>query len=133
MLAKAWRDHYIGIQQANIVLNRITPVAMDSQIKNYRIGEMKFLRALMYFDLVRIFGDIPLSTEETTNVNNYFGKGRNTTTEVYAFIVKRINRGYLFTSCHRSSERKSYKKEPHWEYWQKFSSPMESTMKQFPI
>ena len=90
LLAKAWRDHYIGIQQANIVLNRITPVAMDSQIKNYRIGEMKFLRALMYFDLVRIFGDVPLSTEETTNVNNYFGKGRNTTTEVYAFIVKEL-------------------------------------------
>ncbi|MCL1670316.1 RagB/SusD family nutrient uptake outer membrane protein [Elizabethkingia ursingii] len=90
LLAKAWRDHYIGIQQANIVLNRITPVAMDSQIKNYRIGEMKFLRALMYFDLVRIFGDVPLSTEETTNVNNYFGKGRNTTTEIYAFIVKEL-------------------------------------------
>ncbi|WP_407517440.1 RagB/SusD family nutrient uptake outer membrane protein [Elizabethkingia anophelis] len=90
LLAKAWRDHYIGIQQANIVLNRITPVAMDNQIKNYRIGEMKFLRALMYFDLVRIFGDVPLSTEETTNVNNYFGKGRNTVTEVYAFIVKEL-------------------------------------------
>lgn len=90
LLAKAWRDHYIGIQQANIVLNRITPVAMDSQIKNYRIGEMKFLRALMYFDLVRIFGDVPLSTEETTNVNNYFGKGRNATTEIYAFIVKEL-------------------------------------------
>jgi len=90
LLAKAWRDHYIGIQQANIVLNRITPVAMDSQIKNYRIGEMKFLRALMYFDLVRIFGDVPLSTEETTNVNNYFGKGRNTTAEIYAFIVKEL-------------------------------------------
>ncbi|SPW27151.1 Uncharacterised protein [Elizabethkingia miricola] len=90
LLAKAWRDHYIGIQQANIVLNRITPVAMDSQIKNYRIGEMKFLRALMYFDLVRIFGDVPLNTEETTNVNNYFGKGRNTATEVYAFIVKEL-------------------------------------------
>lgn len=88
LLKQAWRDHYLGIQQANIILNRIGAVSMDSQIKNYRIGEMKFLRALMYFDLVRIFGDVPLNLQETTNVNDYFGKGRNPVTEVYTAIQK---------------------------------------------
>ncbi|WP_407531974.1 RagB/SusD family nutrient uptake outer membrane protein [Elizabethkingia meningoseptica] len=91
LLAKAWRDHYVGIQQANIVLNRISSLVMDAQLKNYRTGEMKFLRALMYFDLVRIFGDVPLNTQETVNVNDYFGKGRNSTAEIYSFITKELS------------------------------------------
>ncbi|KAF5280104.1 hypothetical protein FQR65_LT15094 [Abscondita terminalis] len=37
LLAKAWRDHYIGIQQANIVLNRITPVQWIIRLKTIEL------------------------------------------------------------------------------------------------
>ena len=50
-------------------------------------GEIKFLRALMYFNLVRIFGDVPLVTKETENVNDYFGQGRTNKSEVYQQII----------------------------------------------
>lgn len=90
LISNTWRDHYIGIQQANIVLNRIGAVPMDQNLKNSRIGEVKFLRALMYFDLVRIFGDVPLVTKETTNVNEYFGQGRTPVETVYTFIESEL-------------------------------------------
>ncbi|WP_051887352.1 RagB/SusD family nutrient uptake outer membrane protein [Chryseobacterium piperi] len=86
LLGSAWKDHYVGIQQANIVLNRIGGISMDQSLKNARTGEMKFLRALMYFNLVRTFGDVPLVTKETTDVNEYFGQGRTATERVYTFI-----------------------------------------------
>ncbi len=55
LIASAWKDNYIGIQQANIILTRIDKIPdMTDTLKNTRIGEMKFLRALMYFNLVRI-------------------------------------------------------------------------------
>ncbi|NIF06533.1 RagB/SusD family nutrient uptake outer membrane protein [Chryseobacterium sp. Tr-659] len=90
LLAEAWKDHYVGIQQANIVLNRIGGISMDQTLKNTRTGEMRFLRALMYFDLVRIFGNVPLVTKETTNVNEYFGQGRTPVETIYDFIESEL-------------------------------------------
>lgn len=86
LIGSTWKDHYVGIQQANIVLNRIGGIPMDQSRKNARTGEMRFLRALMYFNLVRIFGDVPLVTKETTDVNEYFGQGRTSAETVYDFI-----------------------------------------------
>lgn len=85
----SWRDNYIGIQQCNVVLHRIEGISgLSDTKKNTAIGEMKFLRGLMYFNLVRIFGDVPLVTQETENVNSYFGQGRTATTDVYKQIVE---------------------------------------------
>lgn len=90
LLSSTWKENYIGIQQANIVLNRIGAVAMDESLKNARMGEVKFLRALMYFNLVRIFGDVPLATKETTDVNEYFGQGRTSVETIYSFIESEL-------------------------------------------
>lgn len=87
LIASAWKDNYIGIQQANIILARIGKIQdMTDGLKASRIGEMKFLRALMYFNLIRIFGDVPLVLKETTNVNDYFGQPRTPVAEVYSAI-----------------------------------------------
>ncbi len=87
LIENAWKDNYVGIQQANIILNRIGSITdMSEGTKKTRIGEMKFLRALMYFNLVRIFGDVPLVTQETTDVNSYFGQSRTPANEVYNFV-----------------------------------------------
>jgi len=87
LIASTWKDNYVGIQQANIILTRIGNIPdMTAEVKNTRIGEMKFLRALMYFNLVRTFGDVPLVLKETTNVNEYFGQPRTPVAEVYSAI-----------------------------------------------
>lgn len=89
LIAQTWKDSYVCIQRANVVLNRITGVAYkDEKVKNSRKGEMQFLRALMYFNLVRLFGDVPLVTTETINPNTYFKQARTPVSEVYAQIIK---------------------------------------------
>lgn len=79
-----WRDSYQGIQKANVVLNRIDNIAYtDANLKKARKGEMLFIRALLYFNLVRLYGDVPLVTTETTDPNQYFGLGRQPAAQVY--------------------------------------------------
>lgn len=89
LLAQNWRDSYKCIQKANVVLGRIDNITYQSTTtKNARVGEMKFIRALIYFNLVRTFGDVPLSLTETTDPNAFFGQGRTPAAQVYNQIKK---------------------------------------------
>ncbi len=49
-----------GILAANIVLDKVPAIQMDSALKTRILGEAYFLRGLYYFILVRFFGAVPL-------------------------------------------------------------------------
>ncbi|WP_028296723.1 RagB/SusD family nutrient uptake outer membrane protein [Olivibacter sitiensis] len=60
-----WATMYDGIARCNTLLARIDQVAFTEEaLKQRYMAEVKFVRALLYFHLVRKFGDVPLSTEE---------------------------------------------------------------------
>lgn len=80
-----WRGRYRGINLANQCITNIPTIAMDEALKARLIAEAKFLRALIYFDLVRAFGDIPMPVEVPAGPEIYV---RTPKTEVYAQIVK---------------------------------------------
>jgi tetratricopeptide (TPR) repeat protein len=63
-LEEVWAMHYKTITIANIAINRIPAINMNAALKARLVGEARFLRGLMYFNLVRMFGKIPLITEE---------------------------------------------------------------------
>jgi hypothetical protein len=56
----AWGGLYQMITRANLVLDRVPAIAMDDAAKSQILAEAKFLRALGYFYLVRLYGDVPL-------------------------------------------------------------------------
>ncbi|MGJ8738238.1 RagB/SusD family nutrient uptake outer membrane protein [Zobellia laminariae] len=88
LVANVWKDSYQGIQRTNIVLNRIQEVDFEApETKQARIGEMLFIRSLLYFNLVRTFGDVPLVTDEVENPQEYFGQTRAAVSEVYKQII----------------------------------------------
>lgn len=72
LLINSWRDYYNVIYSANMLLSHIEK-ADGAIVKNKELytGEAKFLRALAYFDLVRIFGDVPLLTTPITIEESY--------------------------------------------------------------
>lgn len=89
LISSVWTQSYQAIQKANVVLNRIGTISYATDAtRQARIGEMKFIRALLYFNLVRLYGDVPLVTQETTDPNAYFGQGRTPSTQVYDQIRK---------------------------------------------
>ncbi len=61
-----WSLHYTGITRANTVLDNISRVEDFSGpvMENAIEGQAKFMRALYYFNLVRLFGEVPLIINE---------------------------------------------------------------------
>jgi tetratricopeptide (TPR) repeat protein len=58
-----WEDNYKGILMANMVLEKVPSIEMDTNIRNRCIGEAYFLRALYHFQLMLFFGEeIPINT-----------------------------------------------------------------------
>ena len=82
-----WSNAYITINRANIVLDRVPLIAMDVAERNRVLGEAHYLRALMYFELVRMFGDVPLIEHEAKSVADA-QIPRSPAATVYALIVK---------------------------------------------
>ncbi|MBW3627675.1 MAG: RagB/SusD family nutrient uptake outer membrane protein [Gemmatimonadetes bacterium] len=83
--ANSWRGLYLVIGRANIVLEKVPAINMDEAAKQSILGEAKFLRALSYHYLVRLWGDVPLvrTPEEQLTVGTRAPKA-----EVYAQIIK---------------------------------------------
>lgn len=57
-----WQRSYNTITRCNTVLKFIDNVT-DPEKKKYFEGEAKFMRALIYFNLVRLYGEVPLVNE----------------------------------------------------------------------
>lgn len=87
-IQEAWSRHYSTIALCNIILDRITPVSMPQANKDRYIAEAKFVRALMYFNLVRMFGDVPLVLNEITTEAQAYSYDRESIANVYVQIEK---------------------------------------------
>ncbi len=62
-----WRDFYQTIKACNVVIDRVPLIDMDETLKKHLVAEARFFRAMMYFDLVRMFGDVPLHEHDMTD------------------------------------------------------------------
>ena len=61
-LASIWTLLYDGITRCNIVLSKVPPIEMDKNLQTRILAEAKFLRSWYFFELVNIFGDVPIVT-----------------------------------------------------------------------
>lgn len=75
--ANMWTNMYAAIEDANLAIDGIEGSAIknEASIKQY-YGEAVCLRAMVYLDLIRAFGDIPMKFEPTRSdlSNAYQGK-----------------------------------------------------------
>ncbi|WP_205509019.1 RagB/SusD family nutrient uptake outer membrane protein [Longitalea arenae] len=85
--AAAWKKYYTGIYRTNMFLKKIDGVNFggDAALKDQYTGEARFLRAYFYFDLVRMFGKVPLLTAPIEGTN--FNVSQSTPDSVYALIA----------------------------------------------
>ncbi|MCB7481482.1 RagB/SusD family nutrient uptake outer membrane protein [Christiangramia sediminis] len=93
-----WMNAYDINNQANIVLSNLD-VFEDESERNAVEGDAKFLRAITYFDLVRLFSQrydqdggntqlgVPIVTEPVLDASSITYPARNTVQEVYDFIL----------------------------------------------
>ena len=65
-----WKATFFPLENCNSVIQNVsaTDIISESQKAKY-LGEAYFLRAYYYFQGVQLFGDIPLKTEPTVDLN----------------------------------------------------------------
>lgn len=85
VMTNVWQGCYIMINRANLVLSKAPGVTDNTALRDVLIGEAKFLRAWAYFELVSMWGDVPMYTEVVANVTDY--KGKSPAADVYALII----------------------------------------------
>lgn len=71
MVYQFWQEYYKAIFNANIVLNKIEGASLDATYKDGVKAQMLFLRGLYYFNMVRIWGDLPIVTTPLTGEESY--------------------------------------------------------------
>lgn len=82
-----WGDTYNGIRKCNEFFKDIATSPVEQQIKDGFIGEVRFLRAFFYFQLIERYGGIPLISEAQSLEDDLL-VSRNTIDECFDFLSK---------------------------------------------
>lgn len=85
-----WGRNFAGVSRANTLLAKIDAVPMNEALKARFKAEAKFLRAYYYFDLVRLFKNIPLLTEPLSP-SQFYNVEQVSPDLVYAQIENDLN------------------------------------------
>jgi len=92
-LATVWNTYYGLIEQANIVIANVPQYySQSSENYNTRLGEGYFLRAYGYFELVKLFGGVPLKLQPSSGLETYFT--RASADDCYKQIIADFEQAY---------------------------------------
>lgn len=97
-LAGYWTARYNAIGNCNVALERLpeanlidaTGAPLDATLKSRYLAEIRFLRAMFYFELAEVFGGVPLVTK-TLTVEDRTKLNRASSKEIFAFIESELN------------------------------------------
>ncbi len=95
-IERAWTTLYKGINSANYFLARIVDSEIEEGKRNKLLAEAHFLRAFYYFDLVRLWGDVPLRKLPITEGSAANNIVASPSLEVYNFIIEDLTFAYKY-------------------------------------
>jgi hypothetical protein len=85
-----WRSAYSTIYACNSMIEGLTnSTGVSATTKSQLLGEAKFVRALCYFYLINLWGDVPYINSTDYIVNAVASK--SSTTLIYGYIVNDLN------------------------------------------
>lgn len=94
-----WTALYQAIRDCNIAIERLPfATSMSDEQKNAYIGELRFIRGLAYFFLVRHWNAVPLRTE--TNMSEW-DLGKTSAEDIYKYIISDLE--YAIANCPQSA------------------------------
>lgn len=80
---------YGQVRKTNIFLAKVDESSLVGEEKENIIGEVKFLRAMLYFNMAKRYGGIPVITIPQDLDDDLFNK-RETTDATFEFIIKEL-------------------------------------------
>lgn len=100
-LDRWWNAVYLGVKRANVVIEKVPEISMDPDLRTRYIAEARFIRGLLYFDLVRAWGGVPL----VTSVTPVPKLPRSTADETFKLIIEDL--AFAFDNLPKKSEYKA--------------------------
>lgn len=95
-LTNLWNDEYSYIRKANIFFEKTETSEIPADKLNPMKGEVHFLRAWMYFELIRTYGGVPIITKSFKLDDESFDVGRNSFAECVTFILEECDKAIGF-------------------------------------
>lgn len=90
-VSNSWGHLYRGVRNANIAIERIQIMETISETnKNALVAEARFLRAYIYFKMVRLWGPVPLYLETVVE-----DMSRKPESEIYGAIINDLKQGEI--------------------------------------
>jgi hypothetical protein len=89
-LTNIWTEEYSYIRKANIFFEKIASSPIEKAVLDPMKGEVHFLRAWMYFELIRTYGGVPIITESFKLDQPSFDVPRNTYAECANFVLEEV-------------------------------------------
>jgi hypothetical protein len=87
-IANLWNGFYAAMYNCNLTLERMVNATMTDNARKEAEGQLKFLRAYMYFHLVQYFGDVIIVTSTLEIPDPAFDLVRSPQADVWAQIEK---------------------------------------------
>lgn len=81
-----WNEAWTSMYNVNIVIDKIKDADLDAGYKTGVVAEMRFLRALYYYAMVQLWGDLPLVTQPIP-ASEAFAISRSPQADIYQLIV----------------------------------------------
>jgi hypothetical protein len=85
VMTSVWTGCYQMINRANTVINAAPDVTDNTALRDVTVGEAEFLRAWAYFELVTMWGDVPVYTDPVLSVTDF--KAKSPAADVYTLII----------------------------------------------
>ena len=82
-LDKLWRGMWSTVNQANIIIKNVTGSGLENE--NTSLGQAYFLRGITYFNMARLFGEVPIRLEPSTDQDIHLAKSSKE--EVYNLVI----------------------------------------------
>lgn len=86
LVNNVWRTSYSAINTVNGLIANLSSSPLPESVKNPILGEGYFIRGMLYFNNVRIWGAVPLRLDLTTSNNIHVG--RTAAPQVYEQVIK---------------------------------------------
>ncbi|RYF99196.1 MAG: RagB/SusD family nutrient uptake outer membrane protein [Chitinophagaceae bacterium] len=94
-LTGIWNEEYSYIRKANIFFEKVAESTIATTVIDPMKGEMHFLQAWMYFDLMRHFGGVPI-IENSFSLDDDFALPRNTFDECATYVLSNCDQAIQF-------------------------------------
>lgn len=98
-----WKSAYSNIRTINVFFDRIDDAPVETVLKNRMKGEMKFIRAWIYANLIWRYGDVPLITN-LFELNQDYKVKRDSYSDCVDFITKELDEAITLLPAKSSSE-----------------------------